>query len=300
MKWNESGFRPPLCTYRLNWARRTSWGWCDDWDDTALQCRARYLPVTEAPHNTDLHTWMGRNIFCFFQTAETGTEPQLAAVLTTTLGPPPAYLHVSKICLPNVGNVVAMSVTLSCFLSVKRDRNVVTLWQDIQQANKPLVHISMAAKYVLPMLALCLANVCDAGPTLSQHWKISVSAEQYDFLLFFISWFILRLTVTVVSILTVLYITTSRNATRYDKNYTIRYDTTCHDTIVRGHYSISGGGGVSLEFLSFCRGQFFSLDPFQNIYCLYRAVIEVDYLFHAGSSRNYLFQKYSSHPPPPP
>ena len=22
-KWNSSGFRPPLCTYRLNWARRT-------------------------------------------------------------------------------------------------------------------------------------------------------------------------------------------------------------------------------------------------------------------------------------
>ena len=37
MKWNESGFRSPLCSYRLNWARRTSWGWWDDWDDTALQ-----------------------------------------------------------------------------------------------------------------------------------------------------------------------------------------------------------------------------------------------------------------------
>ena len=37
MKWNESGFRPPLCTYRLNWARRTSWGWWNDWDDTVLQ-----------------------------------------------------------------------------------------------------------------------------------------------------------------------------------------------------------------------------------------------------------------------
>ena len=37
MKLNESGFRPPLCTYRLNWARRTSWGWWDDWDDTVLQ-----------------------------------------------------------------------------------------------------------------------------------------------------------------------------------------------------------------------------------------------------------------------
>ena len=36
-KWNESGFRPPLCTYRLNWARRTSWGWWDDWNDTVLQ-----------------------------------------------------------------------------------------------------------------------------------------------------------------------------------------------------------------------------------------------------------------------
>ena len=31
------GFRPPLCTYRLNWAKRTSWGWWDEWSDTALQ-----------------------------------------------------------------------------------------------------------------------------------------------------------------------------------------------------------------------------------------------------------------------
>ena len=36
-KWNESGFRPPLCTYRLNWARKTSWGWWDDWDDIVRQ-----------------------------------------------------------------------------------------------------------------------------------------------------------------------------------------------------------------------------------------------------------------------
>ena len=34
---NESGFRPPLYTYRLNWARRISRGWWDDWDDTVLQ-----------------------------------------------------------------------------------------------------------------------------------------------------------------------------------------------------------------------------------------------------------------------
>ena len=28
-------------------------------------------PVTEAPHNTNCHTWMGKKHFCFFQTAET-------------------------------------------------------------------------------------------------------------------------------------------------------------------------------------------------------------------------------------
>ena len=36
--------------------------------------RARYLSVTEAPHNTNFHTWMGKKQFCFFQTAETGNR----------------------------------------------------------------------------------------------------------------------------------------------------------------------------------------------------------------------------------
>ena len=85
-KWNESDFRPPLCTYRLNWARRTSWGLWDDWDDTVLQTqdskfepwrseaeqatsRSRRLPTIQ----TFTRGW-GRNIFCFFQTAETGNR----------------------------------------------------------------------------------------------------------------------------------------------------------------------------------------------------------------------------------
>ena len=37
MKWNEWGFTPHLFTYRLNWARRTSWWWWYEWGDTALQ-----------------------------------------------------------------------------------------------------------------------------------------------------------------------------------------------------------------------------------------------------------------------
>ena len=104
---NESGFRSPLCTYRLNWARRTSWGWWDDWDDTVLQTQdskseARRSEVEYATSRSQrLSTiliftrgWR-RNIFCFFQTAETGSRtPNLAwkaAVLTTTLGPPPHW-----------------------------------------------------------------------------------------------------------------------------------------------------------------------------------------------------------------
>ena len=86
MRWNESGFRPPLCTYRLNWARRTSWGWWDDWDDTVLQTQdSKFEPWrSEAEHATSrsrrlptiltfTRGW-GRNIFCFIEKAETGNR----------------------------------------------------------------------------------------------------------------------------------------------------------------------------------------------------------------------------------
>ena len=110
-KWNESGFRPSLCTYRLNWARRTSWGWWDDWDDTVLQTQdSKFKPWrSEVEHATSrsrrLHTILtftrvwGRNIFVSFKPQRPGTEPWTlawkAAVLTTTLGPPP--------CSPDTG-----------------------------------------------------------------------------------------------------------------------------------------------------------------------------------------------------
>ena len=105
MKWNESGFRPPLCTYRLNWARRTSWGWWDEWDDTFLQTQdSKFEPWrSEAEHATSrsrrLSTILtftrgrGRNNFVSLKPPTPWTEPHAlackAAVLTTTLGPPP-------------------------------------------------------------------------------------------------------------------------------------------------------------------------------------------------------------------
>ena len=110
MKWNESGFRPPLCTYRLNWATRTSWGWWDEWDDTVLQTQdSKFEPWrSEAEHATSrsrrlptiltfTRGW-GRNIFVSLKPPRPGTKPRTlawkAAVLTTTLGPPPLIITI--------------------------------------------------------------------------------------------------------------------------------------------------------------------------------------------------------------
>ena len=90
--WHESGFRPLLCTYRLNWARRTSWGWWDDWDDTVLQTQdSKFEPWrSEAEHATSrsrrlptiltFTRWMGKKHFCFFQTAKTGNRTRNSGV----------------------------------------------------------------------------------------------------------------------------------------------------------------------------------------------------------------------------
>ena len=100
---------PLLCTYRLNWARRTSWGWWDEWDDTALQTQdSKFKPWrSEAEHATSrslrlstilsFRSGWGRNIFVSFKPPRPGTETPNssvklawnAAVLTTTPGPPP-------------------------------------------------------------------------------------------------------------------------------------------------------------------------------------------------------------------
>ena len=118
-KWNESGFRPPLCTYRLNWAKKTSWGWWDDWDDTVLQTQdSKFEPWRSEAENatsrsrrlpailTFTRGW-GWNIFCFFQTAETGNRAPNSGVKGSGAnhypgGPRPINLqlaqNVSRLC----------------------------------------------------------------------------------------------------------------------------------------------------------------------------------------------------------
>ena len=132
MKWNESGFRPPLCTYRLNWARRTSWGWWDDWDDTVLQTQdSKFEPWrSEAEHATSrsrrlptiltfTRGW-GRNIFCFFQTAETGNRTPNSGVKgsgANHYSRAPAQLFVEHDC-PSMlySMVISNTKQLDCYI----------------------------------------------------------------------------------------------------------------------------------------------------------------------------------------
>ena len=74
LKWNEWGFKPPLCTCRLNWARRTSWEWWDEWEDTAFQthnskfepwCSGIKLQMNESPKHFTNKTCYDFEVFLF-------------------------------------------------------------------------------------------------------------------------------------------------------------------------------------------------------------------------------------------
>ena len=73
------------------------------------------------------------------------------------------------------------------------------------------------------------------------------------------------------------------------------------NTGVRGPQLDSQGGGAGVFvagklFISTGLGGALKISHF--VTCLYGTVLEVNYLFHAESSQNYLFQKYSCPPPP--
>ena len=91
MKWNEWGLRPPLCTCRLNWARRTSWWWWDEWDDTAFQTQdSKFKPWrSEAeiatsrsrrlPTILNIYEWVGKkHLFLWNLNARAGFEPAIS------------------------------------------------------------------------------------------------------------------------------------------------------------------------------------------------------------------------------
>ena len=88
MQWNEWGFRPHLCAYKLNWASRPFWEWWDEWYDTAIQTQdSKCEPWRSEAELLHLgHGWSkqnkilrvsGEETFCFFETwrSERGSSP---------------------------------------------------------------------------------------------------------------------------------------------------------------------------------------------------------------------------------
>ena len=99
---NEWGFSPPLCTYRLNWVRRTSWGWWDEWDGTALQI-SKFEPwgsVSDLSTSRSLrlstilnhYEWAGRKHSVSLKLASLNLGCQ-RGVQTRDLGLPSRQLH---------------------------------------------------------------------------------------------------------------------------------------------------------------------------------------------------------------
>ena len=81
MKWNESGLRPENLLRMAKWVRwhcRPDTGF--EIETLEVWGRARYLSVTEDPHNNEFYEWMGKKHFCFFQTAETGIRTPNSSV----------------------------------------------------------------------------------------------------------------------------------------------------------------------------------------------------------------------------
>ena len=117
----------------------------------AVWGRARYLSVTEAPHNTNFHTWMGKKQFCFFQTAETGNRTPDSGVKGSGVNHyprAPALLQPTLIvCCPiKLLYIGPMSVFL-----------LLQLWQE----DNALCYVS--ARQMCAWAATALAPVTEAG-----------------------------------------------------------------------------------------------------------------------------------------
>ena len=111
-RMNELGFKQHLCTYGLNWVRRTAWGW---WDEMRWHCpkfepcrceaelttsRLRRLPTI-----LNRCEWAGKkHVVSLKLECQSGVRPRdlrlsKQAALTTATGPPPVQHGVSLLVL---------------------------------------------------------------------------------------------------------------------------------------------------------------------------------------------------------
>ena len=131
----------------------------------AVWGRERYLSVTEAPRNTDFHTWMGKKHFCFFQTAESGNRTPNSGVKGSGANHYPRAPALSS--ERKKGLMIFASDYCVC-MCVHNNVDLKYL--------KYLHQTSQQRRYIHPMLFQCWTSV--VGPTLKQRW-INVSCLIY-------------------------------------------------------------------------------------------------------------------------
>ena len=113
------GFRPFLCTYRLNWARRTSRGWLDKlalrtqdskfepWRSEAEHATSRSLRL---PEILNIYEWVGKKHFVSLKLeGQSGVRTRdlrlsKQAALTTAPGSPPT-------CMGNIAQLRNSDIT---------------------------------------------------------------------------------------------------------------------------------------------------------------------------------------------
>ena len=143
-------------TYRLNWARRTSWGWWDEWDDTALQTQdSKFKPwSSDAEYSTSrsrrlptilsFTSGWGRNIL-FFKPPRPENKPR-------TLGALCIYLTYSTCqCLL----VVDLPVQVNVILETNVDINT----RQVNRIEPEMMHICPLFRLASKMLAHRCTNV---------------------------------------------------------------------------------------------------------------------------------------------
>ena len=136
--------------------------------------RARYLSVTEAPHNFEFFTrgW-GRNICVSFKPPRPGTEPRTlawkAAVLTTTLGPPPKINLIGSSLTPRLSSYDIISCIMHRIYSLvyiaSLKLNSTPYHHFLERKFSPLLH---------SLLAVTLFTLWDLSSR--QHIELKVNA----------------------------------------------------------------------------------------------------------------------------
>ena len=151
--------------------------------------RARYLSVTEAPHNTNFHTWMGKKQFCFFQTAETGNRTPDSGVKGSganhyprapalqRAGPQTTHWRLVSLWAECCTTVCDAGPALKQHsIGVSRLLELQLLFQLVNLAQVTADHCEHAR------LVQWWAFACKTGPTLKQHYANAIKLPNLAFI----------------------------------------------------------------------------------------------------------------------